>query len=52
MNDYTITLNLTAKAEDHEQAADFGWTLAQELRKAFPDAIGPIVEIKTQEHKQ
>lgn len=52
MNTYTITLSLTVKAEDHEQAADKGWDLAQELRKAFPDQIGPIIEIKTQEHKQ
>lgn len=52
MPTFTIELKLTTESADHETAADFGWTLAQELRKAFPDAIGPIVEIKTQEHKQ
>lgn len=52
MNDYTIILSLTMKAQDHEQAADKAWALAQELRNAHPNEIGPIVEIKTQEHKQ
>lgn len=52
MNEYTITLSLTTKAEDHEQAADIGWALAQELRNAHPDEIGPIFDIKTQEMKE